>query len=70
LGTREQQDRLPLSKVLTEKHGFYSVSDPDTHGSALILVGWIWIRIQEGKMILKNRKREESLSFEVLEILF
>jgi hypothetical protein len=39
-------------------------------GSALILVGWIRIRIQEGKMIHKNKKREEISSFEVLDALF
>jgi hypothetical protein len=36
-------------------------------GSTLILVGWILIRIQEGKNNLKNRKNEEVACFEVLQ---
>ncbi len=40
------------------------------HGSALILVGWIQIRIQEGKKLpIKNGKGRNS-SFEVLDVLF
>jgi hypothetical protein len=33
---------------------YSSVANPDPHGSALILVGWIQIRIQEGKMTYKK----------------
>jgi hypothetical protein len=40
-----------------------SVSDPDQHGTALILVGWIRIRIQEGKMTLKNREKGRYFKF-------
>jgi hypothetical protein len=53
------------------------VVDPDPHGSALILVGWIWIRTGnpdtnsgEKKIIHKNRKSEEISCFEVLDVLF
>jgi hypothetical protein len=46
LGTKEQQDRLPLSKVLTDKQGFFSVF-PIRIRTVLILVDWI--RIQEDK---------------------
>jgi hypothetical protein len=37
--------------------------DPDEHGTALILVGWIRILIQEGKMILKNREKGRNFKF-------
>jgi hypothetical protein len=33
-----------------------SVVDPDPHGSALDLVGWVRIRIQEGKMTHEMNK--------------
>jgi hypothetical protein len=40
-----------------------SVSDPDPHGSALILVGWILI--QEGKKDLQEKKKVQK--FHVLQ---
>ncbi len=46
---------------------FCSVVDPDPHGSALILVGWI--RIQEGKNDPQT-KSEEICGFEVMDVLF
>jgi hypothetical protein len=48
------------------------VSDPDPHRSALIFVGWIWIRIQESKIDpQKRRKKKLEIScFEVLDVLF
>jgi hypothetical protein len=42
--------------------GFWS-ADPDPDGSALILSCWIRIRIQEGKMIHKNRKKYRIFMF-------
>jgi hypothetical protein len=36
--------------------------DPNPHGSAFILVGWIRIRFQEGEM---THKSEENSSFEM-----
>jgi hypothetical protein len=48
-----------------------NVADPDPHGSTLILVGWIRIRIhRRAKMTQKNRKNEEIFCFEVLDVLF
>jgi hypothetical protein len=42
-------------------HKYYEVSsvlDPDSHGSALILVGWILIH--EGKSYPQKRKKEKQ----------
>jgi hypothetical protein len=38
--------------------------------SALILVGWIWIRIQVGKKDPQKRLIEEIFCMEVLDVLF
>ncbi len=46
------------------------VVDPNPHGSALILVGWIWIRIRVGKNGDKNERkcRMDRIGLEVLNI--
>jgi hypothetical protein len=41
--------------------------DPDPHGSAFILLGWIRIRNQDGKNYQQN---EEIFKFEVLDVPF
>jgi hypothetical protein len=43
-----------------------SVSDPDPHGSALILVGWIRMWMEEGKTDPQKRKKEKGKKFHVL----
>jgi hypothetical protein len=40
---------------------YSSLSDPDPHGSALILIGWIRIRIQNGKNYHKIRKKGKKI---------
>jgi len=44
--------RRYLQKKISRLTGtiYCSVADPDPHGSAFILVGWIRIRIQQGKI--------------------
>jgi hypothetical protein len=45
--------------ALSRKQAFtnrVSDPDPDPHESALIVFGWIRIRIKDGKKTLKNRK--------------
>jgi hypothetical protein len=42
--------------------------DPDPHGSALGLVGWIRIRIQVGEN--DPHKSEEMYRFEVFDVFF
>ncbi len=47
-----------------------SVSDPDPHGSALILIGYPKSGSRRAKKAHKNRKSGEISSFEVLDVLF
>jgi hypothetical protein len=44
----------------------FNIVDPDPHGSTLILVGWIRIRMQVGKNDPQKVKGEKMFCFEVL----
>ncbi len=44
---------IGAENVATGQQPFFSDPEPDPHGFALILVGWIRIRIQEGKKCKK-----------------
>ncbi len=61
-------DRLVIEPLLLSFSWFWAVStsvvDPNPHGSAFILVGWIRIRFQKGEM---THKSEENSSVEVFE---
>jgi hypothetical protein len=48
---------------------YSSVLGPDPHGSALILVGWIRIWIQEGKNDPQKYKKFRNFMFELLAVL-
>jgi hypothetical protein len=47
-----------------------SVSGSDPHGYTLILIGWIQIRIQEGKNDPKKKKKEEISSLKCCRFSF
>jgi hypothetical protein len=53
--------------VIYSKHLTFAV-DPDSDGSALILVGWI--RIQVAKVRRASHKSEEMYCFKVLDVFF
>ncbi len=60
----------PFESVSVTVRSCVSDPDPDEHGTALILVGWISIRIQEGKNALKNWRKGKKFKIGVLDVLF